>query len=193
VVAGVTSVAFSADGSTLAVAADFVALWHLPSRREFVRPLPIPGAGTAAGGSGTVVFSPANSDLLAVASEAGFQLWDTQDEQPLSPLLTGAAPLAFTLDGAEIASATAHGVQLWDVSTAAQLGPAFPTGAAPNTVGFDRGGKLVTTVTLGTVTLWGFNASFVHPLLGASGQPLPTQLEWNELAPGIPFANTCQA
>jgi WD40 repeat protein len=74
VVAGVTSVAFSADGSTLAVAADFVALWHLPSRREFVRPLPIPGAGTAAGGSGTVVFSPANSDLLAVASDAGFQL-----------------------------------------------------------------------------------------------------------------------
>ncbi len=188
VISGVTSVAFSADGSTLAVAADFVALWHLPSRREFVRPLPIPGAA-----NGTVVFSPANSDLLAVASDAGFQLWDIQDEQPLTPLLTGAPPLAFTLDGTEIASATPHGAQLWDVSSAAQLGPAFPTGAAPNTVGFDRGGKLVTTVTPGAVTLWGFNASFLHPLLCASGQPLPTQLQWNELAPGIPFENTCQA
>jgi len=186
----VTSVAFSANGNTLAVAGDFVALWHLPSTREFVRPLPIPGAPV---NSGTVVFSPTNSDLLAVASDAGFQLWDTQDEHPLSPLLTGAAPLAFTRDGAEIASAIPHSVQLWDVSSAAQLGPAFPTGAAPNTVGFDPEGKLLTTVAPGTVTLWGFNASFLHPLLCASGQPLPGQLEWNELAPGIPFENTCKA
>jgi len=108
-------------------------------------------------------------------------------------LLTGAAPLAFTLDGTEIAAATPHGVQLWDVSSAAQLGPAFPTGVAPNAIGFDGGGKLVTTVTSGAITLWGFNASFLDPLLCASGQPLPTQLEWNELAPGIPFENTCQA
>lgn len=190
----VTSMGFSPDGHTLAIVGDKVALWNLPSRREFVHPLPIPIAGSTGSGAvrGTVVFSPTNPDLLAVAG-AGFQLWDTQDEQSLSPLLAGVAPLAFTPDGAEIASATASGVQLWDVSTATTLGPAFPTGAAPNAVGFDGGGKLLTTVAPGTVTLWGFNASFLHPLLCASEQPLPSQSEWNELAPGIPFENTCQA
>ncbi len=141
---------------------------------------------------GTVVFSPTNPDLLAVAG-AGVQLWDIQDEQPLSPLLAGVAPLAFTPDGAQIASATASGVQLWDVSTATALGPAFPTGAAPVGVGFDPAEKLLTTVSPGAVTPWDFTASFLHPLLCASGQPMPSQSEWNELAPGIPFENTCQA
>ncbi len=194
VIEPVTSLAFSPDGNTLAIVGDKVALWNLPSRREFARPLPIPTGESTGSGSvvGTVVFSPTNPDVLAVAG-AGIQFWDIQDEQPLSPLLEGAAPLAFTPDGAEIASATANGAQLWDVSTAATLGPAFPTGVAPNAIGFDGGGELLTTVAPGTVTLWGFSASFLHPLLCASGQPTPSQSEWNELAPGIPFENTCKA
>ena len=194
VIAPVTSMAFSPDGNTLAIVGDKVALWNLPSRRESARPLPIPIEGSTGSGAvqGTVVFSPTNPDLLAVAG-AGVQLWDTQDEQPLSPLLTGTAPLAFTPNGAEMAATTANGVQLWDVSTATTLGPAFPTGAAPNAVGFDRGGKLLTTVAPGTLTLWGFTASFLHPLLCALEQPVPSQSEWNELAPGIPFENTCHA
>jgi WD40 repeat protein len=194
VVEPVTSMAFSPDGNTLAIVGDKVALWHLPSRREFARPLPIPIVGSTGSGAvrGTVVFSPTNPDLLAVAG-AGVQLWDTQDQHPLSPLLTGEAPLAFSRDGAEIAAATASGVQLWDVSTATTLGPAFPTGAAPNAVGFDRAGKLLTTVAPGAVTLWDFNASFLHPLLCALAQPMPSQSEWNELAPGIPFENICHA
>jgi len=194
VVEPVTSMAFSPNGNTLAVAAEIVALWNLPSRRELERTLPVPTNGSTGSGAvrGTVVFSPTNPDLLAVAG-AGVQLWDIQDEQSLSPLLAGVAPLAFTPDGAELASATASGVQLWDISTATTLGPAFPTGVAPNAVGFDPGGKLLTTVAPGTVTLWDFSASFLYPLLCASAQPLPSQSEWNELAPGIPFENTCPA
>ena len=192
--APVTSLAFSPDGNTLAVAGDKVALWHLPSRREFERPLPITIEGSIGSGgvTGTVVFSPTNSDLLAVAG-AGFRLWDTRDEHSLSPVLTGAGPLAFTADGAEIASATANGVQLWDVLSATQLGLAFPTGEAPNAVGFDRGGRLLTTVALGVVTLWGFDASFLRPLLCASGQPPLSQSEWDALAIGGTVKNTCQA
>jgi WD40 repeat protein len=194
VVEPVTSMAFSPDGNTLAIAGDKVALWNLPSRREFAHPLPIPTVGSTGSGAvtGTVLFSPTNSHLLAVAG-AGVQLWDTQDQHSVSPLLTGEAPLAFSPDGAEIAAAAASGVQLWDVSTAATLGPAFPTGTAPNAIGFDRAGKLLATVAPGTVTLWGFSASFLHPMLCALAQPMPSQLEWNELAPGIPFENTCQA
>jgi WD40 repeat protein len=194
VIEPVTSIAFSPDGNTLAIAGDKVALWDLPSRREFARPLPIPIATSTGSGAarGTVVFSPTNPHLLAVAG-AGVQLWDIQDEQSLSPLLPGVAPLAFTPNGAEIASATASGVQLWDVSTATALGPAFPTGAAPVADGFDPGEKLLTTVAPGTVTPWGFSELFLHPLLCASAQPMPSQSEWNELAPGIPFEVTCQA
>jgi WD40 repeat protein len=189
VIAPVTSLAFSPDGNTLAIVGDKVALWDVPSRREFARPLPIPTVGST--GSGTVVFSPTNPDLLAVAG-AGVQLWDIRDEHSVSPLLASAAPLAFTPNGAELAAATAAGVQLWDVSTAATLGPAFPTGAAPSAVAFDRGGKLLTTVAPGAVTRWDFGAPFLHPLLCALAQPMPSQSEWNELAPGIPFENTCQ-
>ncbi len=96
VVEPVTSMAFSADGNTLAIVGDKVALWNLPSKREFVRPLPIPQIGGSSGSGtvrGMVVFSPTNPDLLAVAG-AGLQLWDTQNEQSLSPPLAGAAPLA---------------------------------------------------------------------------------------------------
>jgi WD40 repeat protein len=194
VIEPVTSMAFSPDGNTLAIAGDKVALWDLSSRREFARPLPIPTEGSTGSGTvvGTVVFSPTDPDLLAVAG-AGVQLWDTQNEQSLSPLLEGIAPLAFTRDGAEIAAATASGVQLWDVSTATTLGPTLPTGLAPNAVGFDPGGKLLTAVPPGTVTLWDFEASFLHPLLCALAQPTPSQSEWDELAPGIPFENTCHA
>jgi len=194
VVEPVRSMAFSPDGNTLAIVGDKVALWNLPSRREFARPLPIPTVGSSGSGAvtGTVVFSPTNPHLLAVAG-AGVQLWDTEDQHSVSPLLTGEAPLAFSPDGAEIAAAAASGVQLWDVSTATTLGPAFPTGTAPNAIGFDRAGKLLATVPPGTLTLWGFSASFLHPMLCALAQPMPSQLEWNELAPGIPFENTCQA
>ena len=177
--AGVTSVAFSPDGHTLASGDNgTVELWAVADPAH-PRPLGLvpPGGIVYNGSIDSVAFSP-DRHTLSIGSLATFsgdrrsgavQLWDIADPtrpNQLSEALTSAGgtgtsvnSVAFSRDGHTLASGNSDGtVRLWDIADPAHprpLGPILTGSASVRSVAFSPDGHTLASGSLdGTVRLW---------------------------------------
>ena len=121
---GVTSIAFSPDGTTLASGGNWgdetVRLWDVATWRPKV-------ALTGHKGSiDCVVFSPDSTMLASGGSDKVVQLWDARTGQPMARLVAHTrwiSSIAFSPDGTTLASGGGWGddtVLLWDTTTLVQ-------------------------------------------------------------------------
>lgn len=124
----VSSVAFSADGKTLASGSveGTVRLWDVTDP-TMVRPLGQPLTGHT-GSVWSVAFSADGKTLATGSFEGTVRLWDVTDPKTARPLgqaltgHTGPVSVAFSAVGKTLASASADGtVRLWDLSPVAEL------------------------------------------------------------------------
>jgi WD40 repeat protein len=116
----VKSLAFSPDGRTLAGATagpgvGSLSLWDVGSRSPLREPL-------AAGYPSIVLavgFSPDGAKVATASSDLGLRLWNpaTGDALDSDGFGTSADDVAFSADGALIASITDQGAQIWDAAT----------------------------------------------------------------------------
>jgi WD40 repeat protein len=126
----ITSVAFAADGHTLAVGADDATLWHISDSHHST----YLGKVSRAGLSPFVAFSPRRPLLSVGGSGWTFQLWNVAD--PRHPVLQGSfkpgmenqpTSVVFSPDGKLLAiSSNDGGVYLWNVGE-----PKHPKGLPP--------------------------------------------------------------
>jgi len=156
----IQAVTFGPDGETLAAGSSdgTVRLWDVVSRRQIGDPF-IGYLG------GTVPISP-DGRVLAFGQDQTVQLWDiashTQIGAPLTGFIGAVAAIAFSPDGAMLATGGADGaVRLWDVASQTVVGDPLSgfTGGIEslgvNAVAFSADGSTVTaTGKDGTVRSW---------------------------------------
>ena len=179
--APVTSVAFSADGHTLAAAtATSIQLWDTAgSSRRLLGTLP---AGRSPAGVSSVVFSP--SGILAAGSGASVRLWNVQDPSRARPLggplaadASAVTSVAFSPDGHTLAAAAGTGIQLWNVADPAhpqRLGLPLPAnGGTVSSVAFSPGGHTLADAAGSEIQLWNTAGPGRPRPLGTAIGPLP--------------------
>ena len=178
---GVTSVAFSPDGHTLASGGNgTVQLWAVADPAH-PRPLGqvLAGGTSVFGAIDSVAFGP-DGHMLAIGSQANcpcdhlkstIQLWDIADPtrpKRLDQSLASGTPVnsvAFSRDGHTLASGSFDGtVRLWDIADPARprpFGPILASGTTPvQSVAFSPDGHTLASGSLdGTIRLW----DLVHP------------------------------
>jgi WD40 repeat protein len=190
----VGSLAFSPDGSMLAVLTDdgsTVDLWNVRTRQ-------LQGSFRPAGsGAYTVAWSP-DGTTLAIGSGVGVQLWNvasrTQDE---SPLPSGPAnTVVWSPDGSVLAVGSTTGTELWNVAARQQIGSALTPGHTQTLAWSPDGKTLAVGVNEGIVQLWnlaGLRAADTPAYLCAqagAGQRI-TRAQWAQDAPGVPYQDVC--
>ena len=137
----VSSVAFSPSGATLAIADNYLCLWHIPATK----------CTTTSGFANvnSVAFSP-DGKILAVGSATGrIALWNVAARKPTATLADpgskGVESVAFSPDGKTVAVGDFNGrAYLWDAATgnlAATLSD--PGGKGVDSVAFSPDGKTV--------------------------------------------------
>ncbi|WP_255280138.1 WD40 repeat domain-containing protein [Actinomadura madurae] len=126
---GVTALAFSSDGKTLAVGVDQTAqLWDVSGRKQ--RGRPISGLATEVN---ALAFGPDNT-TLAIGTTRTAVLWNVRDRRQVGTPLTGhtgrVTSLAFSPDGGTLATGgDDEVVKLWDTAGQSQIGA--PLAATP--------------------------------------------------------------
>ena len=130
------------------------------ARESLLDVLAQPGRAVFTGPSTWAVFSPGRGTILATAG-ASVQLWNVATRSPIgSPMAVpgGANRVAFSPDGAELATADGDGTaRLWDVATRRPIGAPLmaSTAGAVNAVAFSPdGAELATADGDGTARLW---------------------------------------
>ncbi|MFE2916744.1 WD40 repeat domain-containing protein [Kitasatospora indigofera] len=153
---GHTSLAFHPNGNLLAIARPNANIQLLLAGTGACSDFP----DTAIGNGRNLAYSP-DGTLLALTSDNGVHLWNTETRRQVSTLTEGPSPtassgLAFSPDGALLASTSDSGaVHLWD--TASNLLLAALTGhtRASTDVAFSPDGSLLAASGVdGTVHLW---------------------------------------
>ena len=170
-----TSVAFAADGRTLAAGGSdgTVRLWNVATRQPLGDSLAGRGAGVS-----SVAFAPDGKTLVSGGSDGTVHLWNVDSLQllgePFSGHSGGVSSVAFARDGKTLASGSSDGtVRLWKVDTRQPLGEPFSGhSGGVSSVGFARDGKtLASGGSDGTVRLWKVDTRqpLGEPLTGHSG------------------------
>jgi WD40 repeat protein len=152
------SVAFSADGKTIATGGrdGIIKLWDAATRQEIGTPM-----SSDANPVDAVAFSPGGTVLASANTDGNVQLWDMATQQAAGPALAGAGSaqvnaLAFSLDGTVLATGSQDGTaRLWQVATGSQVGGTMATGSPVSALTFGDGGTtLATAEGDGATELW---------------------------------------
>ncbi|MDN3357773.1 NACHT domain-containing protein [Actinomadura sp. DC4] len=194
----ISAVAFSPDGSTVAVAGDdrAVRLFDVASRRRIGAPLP---AATDGFGFDDLAFSPDGRTLATTAGNGTVRLWDVARHRQIGGALTGHTDrvfaIAFGPAGTTLATGSADGtLRLWDLRTHHQIGPAL-TGHTRSIEGvaYSPDGRTIATVGNDRTTrLWnvGLPADPVATVCAEVGRSL-SRAEWERYMPGEKFRRIC--
>jgi WD40 repeat protein len=172
------SMAFSADGTTLAVGTDSaVQLWSV-STHQLMATLIAPG-GTSEVSS--VAFSDDGRLLAALAPGTGIQLWDVatrrlvaEQELPSGEATTAAPSVAFSPNGDLIAVTTFEGAQLLAVTRHGPAGvpalssPVLLPGSASGALAFSPRGSLLAVGGGQSLQLWSVSGQQPKASLRAS-------------------------
>ncbi|HEV3257262.1 MAG TPA: WD40 repeat domain-containing protein, partial [Gemmataceae bacterium] len=149
---GITSLAFSPDGKTLALASyDTTLLWEVATGKELHQ---LRGHQDAVS---SLAFSPDGRVLAAGSWDNTVHLWETATGKKLGRLTDHqdyVSSVAFSADGITLASASADGtVRLWDVATRKQLRVLARRGGAHCVTFSPAGGILASGNSNGTIAL----------------------------------------
>ena len=179
----VAGIAFSADGTHLAVAAKTIGVWDAATRQEVCRvPVRVKRFDWLA-------LSPDGTRLATFDLEAEFKVWDATTGQLFWTLSTGMVPrgdspaITFSPDGGRLAVVTNEdGVQVWDPLTGERL-RAFPGRAA---LAFSPDTRLLATCCPDdTVKLWDLaSGEEVLSLRGLTASALAFSPDARRLATG---------
>ncbi|KUM81650.1 PQQ-binding-like beta-propeller repeat protein [Streptomyces griseorubiginosus] len=148
----VRSVAFTADGRTLAVVmvrADDEQVTLIDAKTGHARRTIRPGDGILL----SLAFSPDGRTLVTIGNRT-VKAWDTRTGQLRTTFTTGTrvGSPAFSPDGRTLAVTDEVGVQLWDLATG-QVRTTVPT-RSPATVAFSPDARTLAVGTYGSVELW---------------------------------------
>ncbi|MEO3826485.1 protein kinase [Actinomadura sp. B10D3] len=192
---GVTALAFSPDGGTVAVGVDqAVQIWDVSTLEQ--RGRPISGLATTVS---SLAFGP-DGATLAIGATRTAALWNVRDRRQIGTPLTGhagtVASLAFSPDGGTLATGGDDGVvKLWDTAGQSQIGAPLAGHSGPVTaLAFGRDAASLTTGDdTATVRRWNI-AMPANPAATAcaiAGRTL-TRAEWAQyVPPGIDYRDVC--
>jgi WD40 repeat protein/serine/threonine protein kinase len=167
----VTTVSFSPDGRTVAIASDsIVDIYDPPANLPPGRRLQHPDRVRA------VVYSPDGQTLLSHCDNGSVRLWDPATGKPRVNAAFGQGSIRAVALGPGgktiLAGDDDRQVQVWQSSNGKPLGTPFKVDAAIAAVGYSPDGKTMFTATeAGTTQLW--DSATHRPV----GPPIPTQAE----------------
>ena len=151
---GVTSVAFSPDGSQLASASEdkTIKLWNAQTGAEL---------HTLSGHSNNVLcvqFSPSGTQLASSGWDKTIKFWSAKTGRELRSTLnrhTGPVwSLAFSPDGTRLASGSFDGIKLWDTQSGAELRTLTVDSNYSVSVAFSRDGERLAASSDKSIKLW---------------------------------------
>ncbi|TDB99283.1 WD40 repeat domain-containing protein [Actinomadura sp. 7K534] len=194
---GVSALAFSPDGATLAIAGGErrVRLFDVATGRQTGAPLPVRTGGFV----DDLAFSHDGRTLAVTADDQAVRLWDVPGRRPLGAALTGHTgainAIAFSPDDTALASGSDDDtVRLWDLATHRQIGtPLTGHTRAVLDVAYTPDGSAVASVSGdGTARLWNVArpADPVGAACANAGRSL-TPAEWKSYVPHEDFRRVC--
>ena len=155
----VSSTAFSADGTRVAVATDnrLVRICDTATGRE-IASLAVPTSrGSDDDMLGFIAFSPDGARLVTASGDRMVRLWDIASRRALATLEhpSQVGSVTISRDGARIATSTRdREVRIWDAATGREIAELKPPSPVTSAAFSSDGSRLVTACWEGTVHVW---------------------------------------